>query len=41
LLKLPTFVDEHTVNFVVESPRGSTSKLKYDAQRHLIALSRS
>lgn len=40
LLQLPAFAGEHVVNFVVESPRGSTSKLKYDRQTQVMTMSR-
>jgi len=40
LLKLPAFAGDTTVNFIVESPRGSTLKLKYDAHQRVMALSR-
>jgi inorganic pyrophosphatase len=40
LLTLPAFADEHAINLVVESPRGSTSKLKYDAAKGVMTLSR-
>jgi inorganic pyrophosphatase len=40
LLTLPTFDDEEIFRVVVESPRGSTSKFKYDKDHGVIALSR-
>jgi len=40
LFKLPAFVDEGTVNLVVESPRGSALKLKYDPDHDVMMLSR-
>ena len=40
LLKLPALTDEDAVNFVVESPRGSTSKFKYDPKMRVVMLSR-
>jgi inorganic pyrophosphatase len=40
LLKLPAFAGDDVVNFVVESPRGSTLKLKYDPHQHVMSLSR-
>jgi len=40
LLTLPAFADDHAVNLVVESPRGSTSKLKYDPAHRVMTLSR-
>jgi inorganic pyrophosphatase len=38
--KLPTFLDEHAFRVVVESPRGSILKLKYEPEHHVITLSR-
>jgi inorganic pyrophosphatase len=38
--KLPAFDSNHAVNVVVESPRGSTVKLKYDASIEAFTLSR-
>ena len=40
LSALPTFVTDETFHVVVEAPRGSTLKFKYDAKRRVIALSR-
>jgi inorganic pyrophosphatase len=40
LMKLPAFADQNTINVVVESPRGSTLKLKYDAKQRVMTLSR-
>jgi len=40
LLELPTFIDRDSFRVVVESPRGSIVKLKYDAEHHVITLSR-
>jgi inorganic pyrophosphatase len=37
---LDTFVDEESIHVVIESPRGSTSKFKYDAARGVMTLSR-
>lgn len=38
--ELPTFGDEDTIHVVVESPRGSRVKLKYDRRLGAIVLSR-
>lgn len=40
LMTLPAFNDEDLINLVVESPRGSTVKLKYDPDHRVITLSR-
>src|SRR5947208_1534091 len=40
LLTLPTFADEEAFRVVVESPRGSILKLKYDPELGVITLSR-
>ena len=40
LLTLPTFAGEELVHVVIESPRGSTSKFKYDPQLGVMTLSR-
>lgn len=40
LLKLPAFDDEGAVHVVVESPRGSVLKFKYDPDRGVMMLSR-
>ena len=40
LLKLPAFDDEDAVHVVVESPRGSSLKFKYDPDRRVMMLSR-
>jgi inorganic pyrophosphatase len=40
LLALPAFADSDAVHVVIESPRGSTSKFKYDAARGIMTLSR-
>jgi inorganic pyrophosphatase len=40
LLELPAFVDEGTVNVVVESPRGSALKFKYDPEHRVMMLGR-
>jgi inorganic pyrophosphatase len=40
LLKLPAFSADDMINLVVESPRGSTLKLKYDADQRVMTLSR-
>jgi inorganic pyrophosphatase len=40
LLTLPSFAADDTFYVVVESPRGSTSKLKYDVNRRVMTLSR-
>jgi inorganic pyrophosphatase len=40
LLSLPAFIDKDVFRVVVESPRGSILKLKYDAEYHVITLSR-
>jgi inorganic pyrophosphatase len=40
LHKLPAFVDDGAVNVVVESPRGTMLKLKYDPGRDVLTLSR-
>jgi inorganic pyrophosphatase len=40
LSALPTFEDGDTFRVVVESPRSSTSKFKYDKEHGIIALSR-
>jgi inorganic pyrophosphatase len=40
LFELPAFADPDVVNVVVESPRGSNLKLKYDPDRGVMTLSR-
>jgi len=40
LIKLPTFVDKHVFHVVVESPRCSAIKLKYDPDLGAMSLSR-
>ena len=40
LLKLPAFDDEDAVHVVVESPRGSSLKFKYNPDRRVMMLSR-
>ncbi len=40
LATLPAFVDRRTFRAVVESPRGAAVKLKYDAERQILSLSR-
>ena len=40
LAKLPAFVDDDTFNVVVESPRGSGVKLKYDLKSNVMGVSR-
>ena len=40
LIGLPAFAESGTVHFVVESPRGSVSKLKYDPDLGVMALAR-
>jgi inorganic pyrophosphatase len=40
LLMLPTFASDDAFHVVVESPRGSASKIKYDADRRVMMLSR-
>jgi inorganic pyrophosphatase len=40
LHRLPAFADDDSVNVVVESPRGSTLKFKYDANHGVMMLSR-
>jgi len=40
LLTLPTFADDEAFRVVVESPRGSILKLKYDPELGVITLSR-
>jgi inorganic pyrophosphatase len=40
LLSLPTFIDNDVFRVAVESPRGSSLKLKYDAELQVITLSR-
>src|SRR5262245_41531382 len=40
LASLSTFVDDESIQVVIESPRGSTSKFKYDAARGVMTLSR-
>src|SRR6188474_2154509 len=37
---LPAFRDESTLNVVIESPRGSTGKIKFDPESGLMQLSR-
>ena len=40
LAKLPAFVDEDTFNVVVESPRGSSVKIKHDVKSNVMGVSR-
>ena len=40
LLSLDAFVDEESIHVVIESPRGSTAKFKYDAAAGVMTLSR-
>ena len=40
LLGLPTFVSPEAIRVVVESPKGSAIKLKYDPDHQLMTLSR-
>jgi inorganic pyrophosphatase len=40
LLELPAFADDDTCHVVVESPRGSPAKYKYDAKAGVMTLSR-
>jgi inorganic pyrophosphatase len=40
LLALPTFADDELVHVVVESPRGSTSKFKYEPELGVMTLAR-
>jgi len=40
LVDLPTFGPDNSVQVVVESPRGSGLKLKYDREREVFTLSR-
>jgi inorganic pyrophosphatase len=40
LSRLPAFADEDSVHVVVESPRGSTAKFKYDVTLGVMTLSR-
>jgi inorganic pyrophosphatase len=40
LFALPAFVDAHSIHVIIESPRGSTSKFKYDSTRGVMMLSR-
>ena len=40
LSKLPTWVDEHRVYTVVETPRGSRAKLEFDRKRQFFTLSK-
>ncbi len=40
LLRLPTFADHDRFHVVVESPRGSSVKLKYDSKLGAISISR-
>src|SRR5262245_19043735 len=40
LSSLPAFVDERSINVVVESPRGANLKLKYDVERRVMTLVR-
>ena len=40
LLALPTFAAADAINVVIESPRGSTLKLKYDPNLQVISLAR-
>jgi inorganic pyrophosphatase len=40
LSALPAFIDDESIQVVVESPRGSTLKFKYDGHRGVMTLSR-
>jgi inorganic pyrophosphatase len=40
LQALPAFADDDAIHVVIESPRGSTSKFKYDAAHGVMTLSR-
>ncbi|MGH9408232.1 MAG: inorganic diphosphatase [Vicinamibacterales bacterium] len=40
LTTLPAFAETDTLNVVIESPRGSTAKLKFDADQGVMRLSR-
>ena len=40
LLRLPTFASPEAIWVVVESPKGSAVKLKYDPDHHVMTLSR-
>ena len=40
LVKLPAFSDKTTCHVVIESPRGSTVKFKYDPEHRVMSLSR-
>jgi inorganic pyrophosphatase len=40
LLTIPTFLDENTFHVVVESPRGSNVKLKYEPRWECMSISR-
>ena len=40
LLALPAFADDRSLNVVVESPRGSNVKFKYDLEQGVMTLSR-